>query len=177
MNHPPLAISQSSNLSTGTPTFYFLPFATKPSDFYWQVMFPHSTQEIVPTEFSSQNPCWAASGLHEHLHPCTQTTGVWESLYKALKHPSQSNRDGLLTTIPQDWLIDQGHVPGSGAEPWPWVKLLDGFLSLKSTNICAKLSHQSQFRARDFLRNMTLLYTYPAPTGWGIQLCQGPCHV
>jgi hypothetical protein len=44
-------------------------------------------------------------------------------------------------------------------------------LSLKSTNICAKLFYQSVFR--DFLRSVSLLYTYPVPIGWGIQLWQG----
>lgn len=39
--------SQSSYLSTGTPIFYFLPFAKRPSAFGWQVMFLHSIQEII----------------------------------------------------------------------------------------------------------------------------------
>jgi hypothetical protein len=35
----------------------------------------------------------------------TEAAGAWESLHKPPRHRSQSNRDGLLNTTSQDWLI------------------------------------------------------------------------
>lgn len=45
----PLTMSQSSDFSTETPTFFVLPFANRLSAFYWHTMLPHSAQEIIPT--------------------------------------------------------------------------------------------------------------------------------
>jgi hypothetical protein len=48
-------------------------------------------------------------------------------------------------------------------------------LSPKDINISAELFYQSDLGIGDFLRNMSLLYTYPAPISLGVQLWQGTC--
>lgn len=48
VNLPPPTISYSNNISTGTPSFYFLPFDEKWTVFfYWLMLPPDSTQEII----------------------------------------------------------------------------------------------------------------------------------
>lgn len=63
MVNSPASVSQSSNVSAGTPTFYFLPLPNRPTAFYWQVILLYSTQEIIPTRVVDANQ--AANKLGE----------------------------------------------------------------------------------------------------------------
>ena len=59
-----LWLSLSSNLSTGIPNLFFLPFANSPSGFYWESMLP------LRKDCLSTVSDWA-----NHLYPCMTSCG------------------------------------------------------------------------------------------------------
>lgn len=65
--------------------------------------------------------------------------------------------------------MDQRYSIDLGAKtPTPSQNATE-FLSLKSTSVPGYPMNQD-LEIRDFFRNMSLWYTYPAPIGWVIQL-------
>ena len=65
-------------------------------------------------------------------------------------HEHHLTQIGIVNWAFVSGLIDQGHRPDSGADCDVESRSYRVFLSLKSTNICAKLSHQSGFRDGGF---------------------------
>lgn len=103
----------------------------------------------------------------------TKLLEVQELPYQPLTHYLAQTGIGYWALIPG--LFDHGHSLDSGAVT-P-IQNPTEFLSLKSTNICAKLFHNQDFGIGDFLRSMSLWYIYPVLIGWVTQLWLGNCLV
>lgn len=96
-------------------------------------------------------------------------------------HLTKYTSTDLSQTGIVDWayapgLVDQGHGTDSTTDHDPELRSYR-VLSSESTHTCVKSVHHPGFRGIDFLRSTALLYTHPAPIGWGVQPWQGTCLV
>jgi len=61
--------------------------------------------------------------------------------------------------------MDKGHGPDLGTQPWPQVKILQGFKAPNPQTTLPSYPTSQDLGIADFLRNMSLLYVYLVPIG------------